>query len=73
MAVTRRSLNSSAIAEVAYDDEAEVLELKYTNGTTYAYSGVPAEVFEGLLASSSAGSFVSAHIRDKFTTTKAMF
>jgi hypothetical protein len=72
MTVTRHAIHSSAVSEVAYDDETEVLELKYNSGT-YAYSGVPVEVYQGLVASDSPGKFIADHIRDKFTTTKAMF
>jgi hypothetical protein len=63
---------SDALTEVAYHFQEQRLEVTYTGGSTYAYAGVPVEVYEKLMTASSKGGFVSAHIKDHFPVTQAL-
>ena len=56
-------VESSAVAMIGYDAEAEEAYVKYLDGDLYAYEGVPAEVFEELANAESKGTFVNAVIK----------
>lgn len=56
-------VESSAVARIGYDAEAEEAYVEYLGGGLYAYEGVPAKVFEGLATADSKGTFVNAAIK----------
>jgi hypothetical protein len=55
--------DSTAIERAAYDPDRRVLDLWYVGGDRYSYFGVPAEVYQRLLAAPSAGAFVNIEIK----------
>jgi KTSC domain-containing protein len=57
-------VESTAVASIGYDIEAEEAYVKYLDGDLYAYEGVPAEVFEELADAESKGTFVNAVIKE---------
>lgn len=57
-------VESSAVAGIGYDAEAEKAYVKYLGGGLYAYEGVPADVFEELADAKSKGTFVNAVIKE---------
>jgi hypothetical protein len=58
---------STSIDVVAYEDEAEVLYLRFRESKAlYAYDGVPLEVVEELLAFESKGNYVNEMIKPRF-------
>lgn len=59
------SVSSSTIESVAHDPESSTMEVKFKNGTTYHYHGVPADLHEDMLQSSSVGKFLNEHIKNK--------
>lgn len=59
---------SSNVAEIAYDDAAMTLDVKFHSGGHYRYSSVPAEVFDSALSAESIGKFVGQSLRGKFLT-----
>jgi KTSC domain len=59
-------LLSSSLASAGYQTEAQVLEVKFQNGTTYRYFDVPSDVFASLLAAESKGRYFNAHVRGHF-------
>lgn len=63
MARRAQSLNSSALASAEYDDETQVLEVTFTSGGSYSFSGVPAEIYEGLVGDSSPGRYYHRNIK----------
>lgn len=69
-----RKLNipeSSNIKEVFYDDKEKLLEVTFTNNTTYIYKDVPAPLIESFEHCSSAGKFFATNIRKgNFEVTK---
>jgi hypothetical protein len=56
-------VESSAVARIGYDPEAEEACVEYVGGGLYAYEGVPADVFEQLANADSKGTFVNAVIK----------
>jgi hypothetical protein len=57
-------VESSAVAMIGYDAEAEEAYVEYVGGGLYAYEGVPARVFEELANAESKGTFVNAVIKE---------
>lgn len=62
--------NSSMLTEIEYDNEKELLRIKFAKGGWYEYSEVPKVIYEGLLNATSAGKYFLANIKDKFSTEK---
>jgi hypothetical protein len=62
----RVAVESTMISEAGYDPETEELEVVFNSGTVYRYSGVPREVYDGLLAADSKGSYMQAEVIDVF-------
>lgn len=61
---TMHPVESSAVARIGYDAEAEEAYVEYLGGDLYAYEGVPAAVFEELANAESKGTFVNAVIKE---------
>jgi hypothetical protein len=57
-------VESSAVARIGYDAEAEEAFVEYLGGGLYAYEGVPVKVFEELANAESKGTFVNAVIKE---------
>jgi len=60
------AVESSVLAQVAYDDQRAVLHVTFRGGATYLYSGVPRQAYRDLLAAQSKGTFFNRHIRNVF-------
>jgi hypothetical protein len=59
----RIPIQSSNLASVGYDKTTNTLEVEFTNGNVYQYSGVPIDVYEGLMASNSKGRYLNENIK----------
>jgi hypothetical protein len=57
------SVESSAVARIGYDPEAEEAYVEYIGGGLYAYRGVSPGAFEELANADSKGTFVNAVIK----------
>lgn len=57
------SVSSSNLAAIGYDYDTASLRIQFNRSGTYEYQGVPAEVYEGLLAAASKGQFFDLHIK----------
>jgi hypothetical protein len=57
-------VESSAVAKIGYDAEAEEAYVEYVGDGLYVYEGVPADVFEELANADSKGTFVNAVIKE---------
>ena len=64
------AIDSSAMKGVMYDAASETLSIQFPTGDIYDYSGVSAEVFEGLMASRSKGRYYVEEIKDAFEGAK---
>ncbi|MEW5803885.1 MAG: KTSC domain-containing protein [bacterium] len=62
----RKSVSSSNILSVGYDRETSILEVKFHSGHLYQYVNVPESVYHALMSASSKGSYLHAHIKDRY-------
>jgi hypothetical protein len=62
----REPVSSSSIAEIGFDDDAEMLEVKFVSGSLYRYLGVSQDVYEDFRRAPSKGAFFNAHIKDAY-------
>jgi hypothetical protein len=56
-------VQSSNLAEVGYDPELSILEVRFLKSGVYQYFGVPQYLYEQLLAAPSKGTFFNEYIR----------
>ena len=57
---------SSAITAVGYDAATKQMKIRFVEGHTYDFCGVPESVFDGLLKARSKGVYYNEHIRDRY-------
>ncbi len=63
----RKSVASSAISSIGYDERSSVLEVEFESGAVYDYLDVPSRVYRDLLEASSKGQFISRQVRDQYS------
>jgi hypothetical protein len=68
--VELQPVESSNIAAVGYDEDAEVLYIEFKSGTTYTYEDVPYYIYEELLGAESIGSYFHKNIRTTYEYNK---
>ncbi|MBD7962127.1 KTSC domain-containing protein [Comamonas sp. Sa2CVA6] len=63
-----RNLNSSAIRRAGYSAESRTLTIWFTSDPAlgYDYYGVPAHIWQGLISTSSAGTYFHLHIEKQY-------
>ena len=59
-------VDSSLIEKLAYNEENELLIVKFKEGGIYSYHGVPRKTFEKMMVAASVGSFFARQIRNAF-------
>ena len=57
---------SSVIVRIRYREEGQELLVTFVSGRSYAYEGVPADIYEAFLDAPSAGAFFNEHVRDRY-------
>ncbi|HEY0661394.1 MAG TPA: KTSC domain-containing protein [Lysobacter sp.] len=57
---------SSAISAIGYDPATRQMKIRFVQGHTYDFCGVPEKVFKRLLNARSKGSYYNEHIRDRY-------
>ena len=60
------SVESSFIRDIAYFESLGVLEVRFKNGSIYAFKDVPRGVFENFVKSKSKGAFFNKVIKKRF-------
>ena len=60
------AVESSALAQVAYDNQDAILRVEFRDGAVYQYLGVPPGIYEDLLRADSKGAYFNDHIRSLF-------
>ena len=60
------SVNSTLLNSVAFNADESILELEFREGACYRYFAVPADIYEGLLAADSKGTYFNRRIRTCF-------
>jgi hypothetical protein len=66
----RKRINSSNIRAVGYDARNRMLEIEFSNGSIYQYSGVSEEVHRRLVNAPSPGSYFSDNIEENFSAKR---
>lgn len=66
MTVTMIPVASSNVAEVGYKTDMQTVYVKFHNGSTYAYHGVPEMEFEALKNSPSVGSYLHRNYKNVY-------
>ena len=61
-----KSVESTTLVAIGYDDTCELLELEFRSHAVYRYFGVPGCVYEALLAAPSKGRYFNSTIRGHF-------
>lgn len=64
--MNRTPVRSSTICSVGYDLGARMLKVEFHNGGIYQYSGVPENVYQGLMRAASKGAHFHDHIKDRY-------
>ncbi|MEL1263078.1 KTSC domain-containing protein [Pseudoxanthomonas putridarboris] len=59
-------VNSSAISAIGYDQRTMRMSIRFIQGDTYDFCGVPAHIFQDLLNAKSKGTYYNDHIRDRY-------
>lgn len=62
----RTPVSSSNISAIGYDSDSEVLEVEFTSGAVYSYSGVPLGEYEGFMNADSKGKYLHANIKGSY-------
>lgn len=59
-------VNSSHFAAVGYDPDGRKMHIRFQNGSTYEYGGVPEHDYRQLLNAKSAGIHFHRHVKKAF-------
>lgn len=62
----QKSVTSSYIDSVGYDESKKLLEITLRSGEVYRYKEVPEDIYKGILRASSPKTYFKEHIRDAF-------
>ena len=60
----RTRVSSSNLAEVGYDPETSILEIKFHQGGVYQYYNVPKSIYHDLMTAASKGRYHHQHIKN---------
>lgn len=66
----RTPVSSSNISAIGYDSDSEILEVEFTNGAVYSYSGVPLGEYDGFMNADSKGKYLHANIKGRYPYVK---
>ncbi|HEU0045773.1 KTSC domain-containing protein [Sphingomonas sp.] len=61
-----KSLQSSLIKRVVFDEEAGTLLVSFRSGLRYIYDGVPRAIYDALGKAASAGRFFNEHVKGRY-------
>jgi hypothetical protein len=60
-------VTSSNIRGAHYDRDTSTLTVQFTNGSRYAYSAVPADVYDDLITASSPGTYFADNVKGAYS------
>lgn len=66
----RKSVESSNLASISYDETKQILEIEFNHGGIYQYFDVPVEEYEGLMNADSHGRYFVHNIKDNYEFVK---
>lgn len=59
-------VSSSNVAELGYDEESQMVYVRFQNGTLYTYANVPIYEYEALDNASSIGSYLNRNFKNVY-------
>lgn len=59
-------MSSTSLRAVGYDAGRQKLEVQFLANSVYQYSGVPQDVYEGLLSAPSKGRYFARYIKGRY-------
>lgn len=68
--MNRIPVSSSNVAEVGYDQNKQILEVMFTNGSVYQYFDVPEHIYQGLISDSTVGGYLNENVKGHFRYAK---
>jgi hypothetical protein len=68
--VERTPVSSSNIRSIGYDEDCQVLEIEFNDGSIYQYSGVPSSEYDGMMSADSKGKYLHANIKNRYSFVK---
>ena len=66
----RKRISASNLRSVGYDPAQQLLEIEFSSGSIYQYSGVSPEVYRRFVNAPSPGSFYQDQIEENFTARR---
>ncbi len=66
----RKSVDSTNISSIGYDENSNTLELEFHSGGVYQYFDVPLAVYNGIINAGSKGKYFAHHIKGYFRYVK---
>lgn len=66
----RKRINASNIRSAGYDPAQQLLEIEFSSGSIYQYSGVSPEVYRRFVNAPSPGSFYQDQIEENFSARR---
>lgn len=66
----RKRISSSRIRSAGYDEKTRTLEIEFSDGRVSAYSGVPAEIWRGLMAAPSPVAYFEDRIAEDYAARR---
>jgi hypothetical protein len=67
---TLTPIKSSMASHAHYDPTAQSLHVKFSNGSTFRYNGVPHNIGETVMGAASFGSSFNRHVASKYPGAK---
>lgn len=66
----RKSVESSNIDSIGYDENTSTLEIEFLNNSIYQYFDVPHNIYKELMAAESHGEFLAQNIKGVYRYSK---
>lgn len=66
----RKSVSSSNIASIGYDEATSTLEIEFLNNSIYQYFDVPQHIYQGLMNADSHGQYLAQNIKGVYRYSK---
>ena len=63
MQIQRQKIESSHLKEIGYEEDVEVMDIQFHNGSVYRYFDVQKDVYDALMNDVSPGTFFHRHVR----------
>lgn len=60
------TIDSTMLYAVGYDEDRHALDVVFNTGGIYRYTGVPKNVYDGLLQAASKGRYMQEHVLDQY-------